>query len=489
MDIRPDFSVVWLKRDFRLRDHAPLCAAINREKPVLLLYIVEPEMLDDPHMDIRHWRFIFQSISDMNEQLRPYHGNVEILSGTALHVFTALKEIGTFTLYSHQEIGLEHTFQRDIKVSSWCKLHQIHWHEYETGAVKRPLTHRFSWRKHWHESMFAPIQDPQLSQLQTISFIDKLKVLRFSVPETWHEKPTHFQLGGEKRAWHALKDFFKERGKAYFGNIGDPTTARKTCSRLSPYLAWGNISIRQTVQYTQAQPNRQGWSKSISAFSSRLAWHCHFIQKFESEHAMQWRPVNYAYLHYQYAPLEITKTRLEAWQNGTTGIPIIDASMRAVIATGYLNFRMRAMLVSFLCHHLNIDWRLGVQHLARCFLDYEPGIHYPQFQMQAGVTGTNIIRMYNPIKQGKEKDPNGEFIRRWVPELSALPTEFIHEPSRLPPIDAALLNFDITRDYLEAIVDIESAAKEARERLWTFRERDDVKKEAKRILRKHSVLN
>ncbi|MEM0911829.1 MAG: FAD-binding domain-containing protein, partial [Pseudomonadota bacterium] len=192
---------------------------------------------------------------------------------------------------------------------------------------------------------------------------------------------------------------------------------------------------------------------------------------------------------YEYCGEPNATERLNAWKQGRTGFPLIDASMRAVIATGYLNFRMRAMLVSFLTHHLDVDWKLGVAYLGRQFLDYEPGIHYPQFQMQAGITGTNTIRLYNPIKQSKEKDPEGVFIRKWIPALEKLPNEYVHEPWRISPIEALSCNFELGEDYPYPIIEHEESARAARKKLWDFRQRKDVQSEAKRVLFKHSVLN
>lgn len=105
-----------------------------------------------------------------------------------------------------------------------------------------------------------------------------------------------------------------------------------------------------------------------------------------------------------------------AWCEGRTGYPLVDACMRALRATGWINFRMRAMLVSFASYHLWLHWLRPAAFLARQFTDYEPGIHYAQFQMQSGTTGINTLRIYSPDKQLADQDPEGEFVRRWVPE-------------------------------------------------------------------------
>jgi deoxyribodipyrimidine photo-lyase len=482
-------NVVWLKRDLRLRDHEAIFLASAGDTPVLMLYIIEPILLEDPHYNLRHWRFIWQSIVDINQQLSEYNTQILVVKAEACEAFSQLSQAFCIEhIYSHQEIGLSNTFERDKAIGRWCKTQQIPWTQSPCGAVVRGLSRRVDWDKNWQLRMRMACFDRELSEIAFVC--DKQPIFTqnpFEIPPQWQLVNRQMQEGGEKRAWFTLHHFFRERGKNYAFCISSPSKSRLACSRMSPYLAWGNISLRQVYQTTLGNWKKQGWRRSLVAFTSRLHWHCHFIQKFESEIDMQFRPVNRAYECYEYKETAEADKQILAWKQGQTGFPLIDACMRCLEATGYINFRMRSMLVSFLCHQLDVDWRKGVTHLARVFLDFEPGIHYPQFQMQAGVTGINLIRLYNPIKQSQEKDPDGNFIRKWLPELQALPNELIHQPWTMTAMEQQMYELSVGVDYPSPIVDLEKSAKAARDKLWAFQKRDDVRAEGRRIVKRHTL--
>ena len=306
--------------------------------------------------------------------------------------------------------------------------------------------------------------------------------LAMFAPEHLRHNPPHRQIGGRTRALATLHSFLNARSIGYRGGISSPLSAPDACSRLSVYLTFGCISMREVVQQTRAHiaqlpPQASRHRAGLTAFISRLYWHCHFIQKLESEPAIEWRNMHRGYDNLR--EHEFNQAYFEALKEARTGWPMVDACVTMLRETGWLNFRMRAMLVSVAAYPLWLHWRPVGEWLATQFLDYEPGIHWSQLQMQSGTTGINTTRVYNPIKQAQDHDPHGRFVRRWLPKMREVPDTWLFEPWHMPShLSPQLLT--------QPIVDLASATRESKQRLHARRQSTDVKAGKKAVIDKHA---
>lgn len=472
-------NVVWLKKDLRSQDHEPLFNAEKEEYDYLIIYCFEPSLIQLPDTSKRHLQFIYHSIIDLNNQLKKYKREVITFNCEAQEAFELLKSTYDIqNIFSYQESGIRKTWDRDKQIEAFCNKNKIKWKEYQRDGVVRGIKNRVNWDQQWYIKICSPIIQNTYSPREKSIFKNPYPLDEILENEL-KTYPETFQKPGEVYGWKYLKSFCEDRGKNYSKHISKPLESRKSCGRVSPYLTWGNLSIRQCFQYVKNHQNYEYNKRSFNGMLTRLKWHCHFIQKFEVECDYETRCVNLGYESLSFA----NKPHIiKAWEEGKTGFPLVDACMRCLNETGWINFRMRAMLVSIFCHHFDCSWKLGVHHLAQLFLDYEPGIHYTQFQMQAGTTGINTVRIYNPIKQSQDHDPSGVFIKKWVPELKNFPIEYIHEPWKMGDLEKQMLEIN----YPCPIVDLKESGKNAREKIWGHRKNLKVKQENQRIVKVHT---
>ncbi len=358
MAVEP-IQVVWFKRDLRVRDHRPLAEACACG-PVLALYCFEPELLGQADADPRHRAFVEASLAELAHDLGRLGLALVVREANVIRTLEEIqRRMPIAALWSHEETGNLASYERDKRVAAWCRSQGVRWTEYRQFGVFRGRLDRDRWDDQWEAHMREPpIPLPQATLDAGAALADD-----------WQADPaltSRFaaqQRGGRRSGVAVLTDFLGGRAARYRGGISSPLKAPTACSRLSPYLAWGNLSMRELVQATrrrraeirsmepESRPERL--DASLAAFESRLHWHCHFIQKLESQPELELQNMHRGYDGLREA--EFDRGRFEAWREGETGYPLVDACMAMLRETGWLNFRMRAMLMSFAAYHLWLD--------------------------------------------------------------------------------------------------------------------------------------
>jgi deoxyribodipyrimidine photo-lyase len=486
-------QVVWFKRDLRVADHAPLVKAAQSGH-CLCLYVYEPELIHSDEFDTSHLLFINESLRQLDLQLREMGGTLSLRVGCMSDVLDDLHRAhGIDALWSHEETGNKITYERDQRVEHWAARNGVPWYQIPQNGVVRRLRSRDGWSR----QRDAFLKQPMATTPTHVDHPTDVSKGEIQTPDDLRLRPTNktdLQRGGELVGSEVLRSFLFDRGEQYSKEMSSPVTAWNSCSRLSPYLAWGCLSMkrishavrdrRAELKQSKAAGNAiGGWLMSLKAYESRLSWHCHFMQKLEDEPAIEFENMSRVYDGIR--EQDLNQSYFDAWCAGQTGYPLVDACMRALHQHSWINFRMRAMLISFASYHLWLHWRPTALFLGKHFLDFEPGIHYSQVQMQSGTTGINAVRIYSPIKQVRDQDPEGEFIRKYVPELAEVPNEHVAEPHKMPLSTQSKVGCRIGRDYPKPIVEHVVAYRAARERIYAVRRGENARTDAKRVLQKH----
>jgi deoxyribodipyrimidine photo-lyase len=528
----PPLHLVWFKRDLRCADHRPLRTALAAGSTAAL-YAFEPAILAAPETDRGHLAFIIASLAELRRDLEALGVPLVVVHGEVPELFAELHaRLPLAAVHAHEETGLEETYARDRAVSRWCRGAGVRFVEAPHFGVIRGLRNRDGWASRWADFMRAPPVEPPARQprlepclLDGLAGFAAGRALpggvRGSSPRPSSPAGSRFgrlptpaallparperagaQPGGRTRGVRLLESFLEERGADYRRALASPRTAWTGGSRLSPHLAYGTLSLREVHHAVEARRREvamrrmagepgldRRWEKSLESYARRLRWHCHFIQKLESEPAIEFRNMNRAYDGLRSEDEGVwsveERDRFAAWVEGRTGFPMVDAGMRCLAETGWINFRMRAMLVSFAAYHLWLHWRPVARELARRFVDFEPGIHISQCQMQSGVTGINALRIYSPAKQAADHDPGGRFIRRWVPELEGVPDEWLPRPEAMSTALQSRSGCRIGEDYPAPVVHARRAVKDAKARFAEVRRSAAAREENLRVYRRH----
>lgn len=471
-------AVWWIKRDFRVFDNAALMQAMQAKK-VVPLFVIEPGIWDGPDASIFHQKAQAQGLKDLRRQLQNCGGDLLVTCGKTTDVLNRLhNKLSIDTLVSYEEVGLNHTYARDKRVQKWCKANEVRWQQLPFQGVIRGLKNRDNRLRKFN----AFIDKDLLPAPESVKTPDNLFTgWPQEIKRALKAKP-EMQTVSRREGARTLKNFLTQRGLNYQGNISSMNTAPDFASRLSVHLAWGTLSLREVFKRTRARkqqltqsqhPQAGKWKRSLSSFESRLYWHSHFMQKLEDEPKMEFVPQNRAFVDVEW---ENDPDKLSAWKRGQTGVPMIDAAVRCFRKTGYLNFRSRAMITSFACHALHLSWRKVLYPLAGMMADYIPGIHVPQLHMQAGVTGINTIRVYNPNKQMQDHDPQARFIKDWCPQLEGFSAEEIYQHGTGDKLISV---------YKEPVVDEKARRKEMMDQLYTIKQSEEAQDYADQVYQRH----
>ena len=475
----------WIKRDFRITDNHCLFLGTQSSEEFIPFFCWEPSVLNGDDYGEFHLQAQWQGLHGLSASLRKRGSGLVERVGEVVEQLHALFQRYPFQrIRSYQETGNDLTFRRDRAVRKWCQEHGVEWIESVGSTVVRGMS---------AEQKHKTLGRGPRGRLAVLTVPENLcppkdKFL-FSQPMEWQALVSRFdrfsgsfsnklQTVNERAAWDTLGSFLQDRGVDYSGGISSPNTAFNAGSRLSPHLTWGTISsgsvfaaLDQRREDLSREKGKNPWRRSLRAFESRLHWRDHFVQRLEGSPQMEFFAINPAYNEIEY---EDDPGLLDVWLHGRTGFPMIDACMRCLGETGFMNFRMRAMVVSFACFGLHLSWRIIHGPLARFFLDYEAGIHLSQLQMQAGVTGINAIRVYSPAKQFFDHDQDAKFVKRWVPELRQFsPAEIAHaEDLKLGK-------------YISPIVDLKTKIQSMKAQIFSIRKSEPGKEFARVTLQRH----
>jgi deoxyribodipyrimidine photo-lyase len=459
----------WFRRDLRLDDNAGLYEALSTSREVYCAFIFDTEILDAlPHKADRRVEFIWESVVELKAALKKNGGDLIIRHANAAEAIPNLaQELKVDAVYTNTDYE-PNAILRDTRVAHQLSAHNIAFQAFKDTVVfeksevltlaEKPFSvftpYKNAWLKKLTQDDLAPYACEKYFKHLAVSEIasNAAPVLSpvLSLQAMGFEKTNILEnvKCGASGADILIKDFVSR--------IADYKEARdfpsvKGVSYLSIHNRFGTISIRQLARIAYAETIR---SKNIGAetWLSELIWRDFYFQiLWHNPHAATGN-----YKH-EYANLkwENNVALFNAWCEARTGYPIIDAAMRQINQTGYMHNRLRMIVASFLTKDLLVDWRWGEKYFADNLNDFDLSANNGGWQWAAstGCDAQPYFRIFNPITQSERFDPQGKFIRRYLPELKNIPDKYIHAPSTLPPIDAAAKNFEMGRDYPLPIVE------------------------------------
>ncbi len=453
-------ALVWFRRDLRDHDNAALSAALSNARQVYCAFVFDTDILNAlPNRQDRRVHFIRDSLLELDSALRAKGGGLIVLHGKAEEEIPALaRQLGVDMVYANRDYEPSAKV-RDNKVADSLQTSGIAFQATKDQAIfdgNEVLTQAGK-----PFSVFTPYKNAWLKRLTTVDHAE-WPCCGTLAPCPVPALPTLEQLGfvqtdlaalgirtgmsGARTLW----DEFRSGRMARYGALRD-FPAIKGVSYLSVHLRFGTISIRELV--------RSALAEESNTWLNELIWRDFYfmiLDHFPQVVGHAFKP-EYDAIHWANWP-----EGLAAWQAGRTGYPLVDAAMRQLNYSGWMHNRLRMVVASFLTKDLGIDWRQGERYFAEKLNDFDLSANNGgwQWASSSGCDAQPYFRIFNPVTQSEKFDPEGKFIRRYVPELAAVPNKYIHAPWQMGRIEQEAMGMVIGRDYPAPIVDHAQAREE-----------------------------
>ncbi len=484
-----DLGLVWLRRDLRLHDHTALQHALAVCRRVQLVFLFDTEILQ-PLLDAglrgdRRVRFIHDSLAELDAALRRLGGALCVLHGRAEHALPELAgRLSAQAVFTHHDYEPQ-ARRRDAAVAGELAGRGVEFHAFDDQVMLPPTALRTGQGRPY--SVFTPYRNAWMARMRSeagaalderVCALDAQRLL--APPQDLPTLPRLAQIGfdaaselppgiepgrrGALRAWES----FQARLHDYAAQRDYP--AREATSGLSVHLRFGTISVRELGRH--AWQAAQRGNDGAQTWLSELIWRDFYAQVLHHRPDLaQGRSFRAAYDRIEWAD---DPQLLQAWCEGRTGYPLVDAAMRELLHSGRMHNRLRMVVASFLCKDLGIDWRLGEAHFARHLLDFDLASNNGgwQWASSSGCDAQPWFRIFNPLEQSRRFDPDGHYIRRQLPELRLLDARAIHAPWLAAPAALQAAGLRLGRDYPLPVVDHAEARRRTLARYAVAR--DDV---------------
>ena len=476
--------LVWFRNDLRLHDHEPLCRAIAQTSNILPLYCFDPRQFGEtafgfPKTGAFRVQFLLESVADLRESLRQRGSDLVIRQGKPEAVILELvKAHGVEAVYFHtepmaEEQGVERAIAHNLaplgtKIQGFWG-HTLHHPDdlpFDLSAVPEVFT---QFRKKVERD---PVINPTLSLPKNPAplppdlepgALPSLEDLGLEAPEFEERAVLRFK-GGETAGKARLQQYFWEGDRLrVYKETRNGMLGADYSSKFSPWLALGCLSPRYIYEQVQDYEDQRISNDSTYWLIFELLWrdYFRFICAKHGSKVFQTKGLQGVPL-----PWKQDWERFDLWREGKTGFPLVDANMRELAATGFMSNRGRQNVASFLTKNLGIDWRMGAEWFESLLVDYDVCSNYGNWNYTAGVgNDSRGFRFFNILKQSKDYDPQGTYVKHWLPELADVPASKVHEPWKLQPIEQKRFGVQIGVDYPNPVVDLFKSAK-TNERLY-----------------------